>query len=323
MSLAINATTSSGMVLAADSRQSYRNQKGMARIGSDNASKIFQLNKRIGCAITGLAFLPDQGSIKNISAFVEEFKRKEEVEKMDVKEITEKLHQLFDERYDWKKQLANVKAKIGQDLESKGFELIGDFEEGKGFVKFKFKDKTGKEQQGIGGIDRIDIIVAGFNRDSSYQTFICNIPGEINKKRDSNEKGKEYGASWIGQKDVTARIVLGWEDRVFNLPFVQEAVKKIGEQEVIKQLRRLEYVISWGTMTLQDAVDFCVLTIKTTEAIQRFSDGVAMNPGDIPGVGGDVDVAVITRDKGFVWLKKKKIKIDEQEIDLDKFENLK
>ena len=41
MSLAINATTSSGIVLAADSRQSYRNQKGMARIGSDTASSFF------------------------------------------------------------------------------------------------------------------------------------------------------------------------------------------------------------------------------------------------------------------------------------------
>ncbi len=55
MSLTINTTTPEGIVLAADSRQSYRNSKGMARIGSDNASKLFQLNKRIGVAVTGLA----------------------------------------------------------------------------------------------------------------------------------------------------------------------------------------------------------------------------------------------------------------------------
>jgi hypothetical protein len=41
MSLAINTTTPEGIVLAADSRQSYRNRKGMARIGSDNVSKLF------------------------------------------------------------------------------------------------------------------------------------------------------------------------------------------------------------------------------------------------------------------------------------------
>jgi len=323
MSLAINATTSSGLVLAADSRQSYRNKKGMARIGSDTASKLFQLNKRIACAITGIAFLPSDGGIKNISAFVEEFKRIEEVERLDVKEMSEKLYAFFETKYNWKTPLQNLKEVIKKDLENKGLQFLGDFEEEKGVLKFKFKDKTGKEQQGIGGVDRIDIMVAGFNHDGSYQVFMGNIPGDLTKKRDSNEKGKEYGASWIGQIDVTSRIVLGWDGRIFALPFVQETVKNIGEDKVAQQLRGLEYQISWGTMTLQDAIDFCTLAIKTTEAIQRFSDGVAMDPGDIPGVGGEIDIAVITRDKGFVWVKKKNLRVADKEIDLDEFKDLK
>lgn len=60
MSLVINTTTPEGIVLAADSRQSYRNMKGMARIGSENAIKIFEINRRIGVGITGLAFLPEE-----------------------------------------------------------------------------------------------------------------------------------------------------------------------------------------------------------------------------------------------------------------------
>jgi hypothetical protein len=323
MSLAINVTTSSGLVLATDSRQSYRNQKGMARIGSDTASKLFQLNKRVGCAITGIAFLQSPEGIKNISAFVDEFKRVEEVERLNVEDLTNKLYKFFENRYDWKTPLQNLKALIKKDLESKGLELIGDFEEEKGILKFKFKDKAGKEQQGIGGVDRIDIMVAGFNHDGSYQVFICNIPGDITKQRDSKVKGKEFGASWIGQIDVTSRIVLGWDGRIFNLSFIQEAIKNLGEESVIKQLRSLEYQISWGTMTIQDAVDFCNLVIRTTEAIQRFSDGIVMDPGDIPGVGGPIDIAVITRDKGFVWIKKKNISIDGKEIDLDSVPDLK
>lgn len=323
MSLAINATTSSGIVLAADSRQSYRNRKGMARIGSDTASKLFQLSKRIGCAITGIAFLPSTGGIKNISTFVDEFKRVEEVERLDVEEMANKLHKFFENKYDWKTPLQNLKELIKKDLENKGLQLVGDFEEGNGILKFKFKDKSGKEQQGIGGVDRIDIMVAGFNHDGSHQSFICNIPGEISKKRDGKERGKEFGASWIGQIDVTSRIVLGWDGRIFALPFVQEAVKNLGEEQVGKQLRGLEYQISWGTMTLQDAIDFCSLAIRTTEAIQRFSDGVAMDPGDMPGVGGKIDVAVITRDKGFVWVKKKNIEIDSKEVDIDSLQDLK
>jgi len=74
MSLAINTTTPEGIVFATDSRQSFRNQKGMARIGSDNASKLFQINDRVGVAVTGLAFLPEGGVMKNISKFNDEVK---------------------------------------------------------------------------------------------------------------------------------------------------------------------------------------------------------------------------------------------------------
>jgi hypothetical protein len=323
MSLAINATTSSGIVLAADSRQSYRNQKKMARIGSDTAFKLFHLNKRIGCAITGIAFLPSPGGIKNISAFVDEFKRVEEVERLDVEDMAKRLYDFFNGKYDWKTPLQSLKGLIKKDLENKEFQLIGDFEEEKGILKFKFKDKSSKEQQGIGGVDIINILVAGFNHDGSHQVFVCNIPGEISKKRDSKEKGKEFGASWIGQLDVASRIVLGWDGRMLSLPFVQKMVKELGEEQIEKQLRGLEYQISWGTMTLQDAIDFCTLIIRTTEAIQRFSDGIAMDPGAIPGVGGDIDIAVITRDKGFVWVKKKNIVADGKVVNLDNLPDLK
>jgi hypothetical protein len=37
----------------------------------------------------------------------------------------------------------------------------------------------------------------------------------------------------------------------------------------------------------------------------------------MPGVGGPVDVAAIAADQGFVWVSKKKLKIEGKEIDLD------
>ena len=54
--------------------------KGMARIGSDNALKLFQINSRIGVGITGLAFLEEDGVLKNLSKFIEEFKRGSKIE---------------------------------------------------------------------------------------------------------------------------------------------------------------------------------------------------------------------------------------------------
>ena len=60
---------------------------------------------------------------------------------------------------------------------------------------------------------------------------------------------------------------------------------------------------------MQDAIDFCTLIIETTSAIQRFSDGIKANPGDLPGVGGLVEVFTITPEEGFKWVRKKKIMV--------------
>jgi len=51
--------------------------------------------------------------------------------------------------------------------------------------------------------------------------------------------------------------------------------------------------------------------------MQRFSDGINADPGDMPGVGGPIDVAVITPDKGFMWINKKKLKFGSNEVELE------
>lgn len=312
MSLAINVTTSSGMVIATDSRQSYRNRKGMARVGSDNAMKLFQISEKVGCAITGLAFLTEDGLLRNISSFIDEFKKKEDVERMEVKKVSESISKFFAEKMDLQNQVDKLEEVIKKNLAEKELQLVGDFriDDDESALVFKSKDKSGKENENLVKIEGLNILIGGFNHDGSYEVFSAGIPGKINVKRDSRDKNIKYGAGWIGQTDVTSRIILGWDGRIFNLPFVGEFVKNKGEEEVIKQLRGLEYQINWGTMTLQDAINFCVLAIKTTEAIQGFSDGIQLDPGDIPGVGGAVDVAVITRDVGFKWVKKKGISSD-------------
>lgn len=316
MSLAINTTTPEGIVLAADSRQSYRNQKGMARIGSDSASKLFQINSRIGVAITGLAFLPEDNVLKNVSKFIEQFRRETEVEKMSVKEVADKLHYIFNKKYNWQNRLDQLPDQIKADLVRQGHEVI-EIKKEKHHVVFKFKDQTGQIKQGRGNIDPIILFVAGYNIDGSHEVYNCYIPGEIMTRRDSKKQGMEYGANWIGQNDVVSRTVLGWDGRIFGLPFMQEVLQKYGQPAIEQQIRGLEYAINWGTMTLQDAIDFCVLSIKTTSAMQRFSDGTLSDPGDMPGVGGLVDVAVITPDNGFKWVNKKKLVAEGNEVEIE------
>lgn len=321
MSLAINTTTPEGLVLAADSRQSFRNRKGQSRVGSDSAVKIFELSKSMGLLITGPAFLEEDGILKNISKFVDDFKEKYKIEGREVSEVAKKLHNFFDEKYNYRKDLDALPEKIKQELIQKGLNVI-DIKQENGKVIFKFTDKEGKEGHGVGGVDQLAFIIAGYNPDGSHQTFMVYVPGEIEEKRSSKIKGKEYGASWAGQLDVIARVVLGRDPRLSNLNFVQQATKNLGEETIRRELAGLEYAISWGTMNLQDSIDFSVLMIQTTSAIQRFSDGILMDPGDITGVGGPVDVAVITPNKGFVWVSRKSLGTNGSVIDLEKLPDL-
>lgn len=307
MSLAINTTTPEGIVLAADSRQSYRNQKGVSRVGSDSASKLFLINNRIGVAVTGLAFLQENGIPKNISKFIEQFKREVDVEKFEVKEVADKLHFLFEKKLNWKEQLDKLPDQIKENLTRQGFENIEITKEQYN-VKFKMKDRAGNIKNGIAGVEGLVLFVAGYNKDGSHEVYNVYIPGEVIKRRDSNQKGMEYGANWIGQTDVVTRIVKGFDPRIFNTIFVGEAIQQKGQPEIEKQLNSMEYAINWGAMPLQDAIDFSVLVIQTTSAIQRFSDGVLADPGDVPGVGGPIDVLVITPDKA-EWIQKKELNI--------------
>ncbi len=310
MSLAINATIPEGMVLAADSRQSYRNRKGMARIGSDNASKLFQLSANMGIAITGLAFLPENGIFKSVSSYIKEFVQNNQVDKNSVEGTADLLINLFEKKYDWQSQLIQVEEQIKKELIMQQCQLV-EIKRKDYFIDFRYKDPHGQNRNGVGKIDPISFIICGINSDNSYQVFTVNIPGEKKKNRDSKERGREYGANWIGQTDVVSRIVLGFDGRIGNLPFMEEISKQIDKELIGKQLRSLEYVIQWGTMTLQDAIDFCTLMIETTSAIQRFSDGIKANPGDLPGVGGLVEVLTITPEEGFRWIRKKKILVRE------------
>lgn len=308
MSLAINTTTPEGIVLAADSRQSYRNQKGVSRIGSDSASKLFLINDRIGIATTGLAFLQENGIPKNISKFIEQFKREVDTAKLSVEEVAEKLHYLFDKKLNWQEQLNKLPEQLRDKFTKQELEVI-EINKGEYNVRFKLKDKAGSIKEGVAGIEGLVFFVAGYNVDGSHEVYNVYVPGDNVKSRDSNQRGMEYGANWIGQTDVVSRIVKGWDPRVFNTPFVNDAIRTKGQSEIEKQLNSLEYAINWGAMPLQDAVDFSALAIQTTSAIQRFSDGVQADPGDIPGVGGPIDVLVLTPN-GPKWIKQKELRIE-------------
>ena len=262
MSLGICVATSEGIVVAGESRQTHGGRAG-ARVGSDSATKVFELTENVLAVTAGWAFLRPQGaaSLRNIASLVEEFKSKI-APGSGVQAIANELFSYFNTVYQW-------------------------------------HTAQGHDQPTPPGQIALQFLVGGYDQQARVGTvFQCNIPGGVVPLRDTNNPG----ASWIGQFDVVSRIIKGWDPRIGNLPVFQQAGQVAGQQ-----LAGLEYVIQWHTMTLQDAIDFAKAMIRITIAVQRFTDGIQLMPGDVPGVGGPIDIAVVRAGLKAAWILKKEL----------------
>lgn len=316
MTLVLATITSSGIVLTADSRQTYQNQKGVERIGSDSATKLFSLTDRIGVGISGSAFLEDKnGILKNAGWFVEQFKAQIKPE-WSVKETAEALGKYLGDFF-VEKNFKNLELQIKDVVKKEGGSDLKFKKRSNIFLPYSY-DKNGKTVEQTGSINTINFIVAGIEKDRVGYAYSVAIPQGVIAE---NNTATNQGAVWVGQTDVLLRILKGYALEIFNLEFMsgdQKLTKKYAEQ-----LGKLEYNINYAAMPLQDAIDFSILITRTTESVQRFSDGTQLSPGGTTGVGGGVDVAVITPEKGFVWIKKKELHAEGKTVDLDKFSDLK
>lgn len=319
MTLALSTITSSGIVLSADSRQTYTNRAGAIRIGSDSAAKLFKLSARIGLVIAGRGFLQDEkGALKPVSFFVRQFQTSEFQESWSVEETAGSLNGYLTKVFAGN-EMARLRDAIEKEVAKNGGKDLQFGQQDGNKIPYSFVDRDGQKQTLEGTFETVNFVVGGIDTDGIGRAYIGSVPKGVTGQKDS----QECGAFWIGQTDVLQRIIMGSAPEIGGLKFVQDAIAKAGPADVRGELGKLQYLINWGTMTVQDAVDFCVLITRTTESIQRFSDGTLLAPGGIPGVGGEIDVAAITPEKGFVWLKKKRLRAEGEIVDLDESPDIK
>lgn len=301
MTLIINITTPEGIVLASDSRQTIRNND-VRRVFTDNTRKLFMVNDRVMVGTAGLAFFVDETGIqKNMSKYMDEFTQSIDLADLTVKEVAHRLHDFINNKYPWEQQLDMSAKQLRIETEKSGAQILS-LEKLSDSIKFKIKQLNGRIEEGRLNIELIELIVAGFNKDGTAETYILQSPGSITKKRGFHE----HGSTWIGQGDTVARILLGYDAKLLNLPIIKKNIKN-EVNELTNQLHGLEYNINWNLMNLQDAVNLAVFLINTTAFIQQYADGVFMDSGDVQGVGGPIDVAIITEKDGISWIRQKKI----------------
>jgi hypothetical protein len=309
VTLIIAALTASGVVLSADSRQTYRNAAGALRVGSDSATKLFRLTDRCAVAISGRAFLRGATHpVKEAGYFVEKFAEGQDLANFTTREITDQLNvALGDVFVDFEK--SDLKQRITDEIAKKGGTEVLFGQSQDHTIPYTFKAADGVTASDAGWIETVQLIVAGIDNDGVGRAYAVSVPAGVTAQSDT----EICGGLWLGQTDVICRIVKGWAPEIYYLDAVKEA-SAANAAQVQAELDKLQYIINWATITLQDAVDFCVLMTRTTESIQRFSDGTLLSPGGIPGVGGDIDVAVLTPKNGLSWLKKKSLHFNGESI---------
>ena len=144
-------------------------------------------------------------------------------------------------------------------------------------------------------------LVGGYDEDDAYGTvFQFSIPTRpepaIAIPKD------QFGAIWGGQREITDRLMQGFDPMV---PALVEDIlaippNKRNPSALNDQLRTKFLTIPWQFLPLQDCVDLAMFVIRTTIGFQRFAVGIR-------GVGGAIDVATITRTDGFTEIQTKKI----------------
>lgn len=109
-----------------------------------------------------------------------------------------------------------------------------------------------------------------------------------------------FGLTWGGQKEFVDRLLRGFDDR---LPIMAQQFLHLNNQqrdELIQHLRTLGVPIPYPFLPLQDCVNLSIFLIRVTIGIQNWFIGLR-------GVGGAIDVATITRIKGFEAIQEKRI----------------
>jgi|GEM_PF-274058 len=309
MTLIISTITSDGIVMTADSRQTYTNKAGAIRVGSDSAMKLFKLNDKIAVSISGRAFLSEEGQgDKNVGFFIKRFARECNFVDKNIRQVAEELDAYLSNIF-IARESESLKVLIRAEIGDLGGTELNFTEQNGNLIPYTFVDSNGNNQARQGEVGTISMIVAGIDTDGVGKSYSVVVSKGVTQERDTNV----CGAMWFGQTDVLVRIIKGRAPEFGLISYVNSAFKE-NALTAAAEMDKLEYIINWGTMTIQDAVDFGVLMTKTTESIQRFSDGFHASPGGIQGVGGEIDIVVITPDDGVQWLSMKKVKNGKNEL---------
>jgi hypothetical protein len=163
------------------------------------------------------------------------------------------------------------------------------------FFKERWESEMPKNYSG----PDMTFIVGGFDEGEAYgKVFLFSIPRADNV---IPRNAGDFGMTWGGQLELASRMIHGFDP---NLPALIENTltldgdKKAKLREILKQL---EFPIPYQVLPLQDSINLAISMLRSTIIFQSLAAGVR-------GVGGPLEVAVVTRVKGVKYIQKKELR---------------
>jgi hypothetical protein len=154
---------------------------------------------------------------------------------------------------------------------------------------------------GVGASDMV-FLVAGYDEKQPYgrvfEIQIPSTPAPVEKFA-----AGVFGPLFGGQGEITARLLNGIDlpgtalikqELMLDDQKVKELSAKIGESSGAR--------IPYQFLPLQDCIDLSILLVRTTAQLMEYQTSVR-------GVGGQIDVATITRQEGFRYVQRKEIRV--------------
>ena len=139
--------------------------------------------------------------------------------------------------------------------------------------------------------DEMVFLVAGYN-DGEINGRVYRMTIPSNPAPTELQVGADFGLHWEGQSEITTRIINGFD--ASSLAFMQKhfAIPENQFPQFINEFKaRSTLPIPWQFISLQDGLNLCILLVRVTSQLQQYTAGIR-------GVGGPIDAATITRNRG-------------------------
>jgi hypothetical protein len=167
----------------------------------------------------------------------------------------------------------------------------------------KYYDQQVAQQKNLG--PQLGFILAGYDSSGIGRLLEIRFPANREPTALAQNTHENQGLVFQGQTDVIRRLIMGYDPSLGAEPTLQK-LSDADKEQLKTEIGNLEYYIPYNYLPLQDGIDITLTLVQATVDMQRFSFGTKAHPGDIPGVGGSVDVLTITP-SAISWVRKKQL----------------